>query len=95
MGDISESDFAALLRTMSNKEPKSQSEDIAEEAVLQESVNVDFDVQSEAFVEREFEEVEEEPKKSEAKEPSSFGRYLRHFGEKILKGIMPDETGMV
>ena len=40
-------------------------------------------------------EVEEEPKKSEAKESSTFGRYLRHFGEKVLKRIMPDETGMV
>lgn len=98
MGDTSEFDFADLLRTMSNKEPKSQSEGTTEEALLQKLFNVDFDVQSEAFVEREFdeqEEVEEEPKKGEAKESTSIGRYLRHFGERILKKIMPDETGMV
>lgn len=103
MSDTSENVFEELLKTMSKNGPKfscaiPQNEETPEEAVLKEPVNVDFDAESEAFVEREFMEqveVEEEPKMSEAKESSTFGRYLRHFGEKVLKRIMPDETGMV
>ena len=99
----SDEEFGEMLEAMflgkpfpSHDEPSST--DSYEEVIENEPVNVDFDAPSEVFVEREFEEqeeVEEEPKEVEAKESSTFGRFLRHFGEKVLKRIMPDETGVV
>ena len=99
----SEEEFDEILRDILSGESEPSSDEPSttvdhEEVILNEPVNVDFDAPSEVFVEREFEEQEdvgEEPKKSEAEESSTIGRYLRHFGKKVLKRIMPDETGVV
>ena len=98
----SEEEFDEILRDILSGESEPSSDESSttvdhEEVILNEPVNVDFDAPSEVFVEREFEEqedVEEELKKSEAEESSTIGRYLRHFGKKVLKRIMPDETGV-
>ncbi len=102
MCDTSEEEFGEMLKAKFFEEPEPSPEEPPtteiQEEVIMDPVFVRFDPQSEAFVECDVVEQEEvvgEPEKSETKDLSTFRRYLRRFGNEVLKRIMPDETGVV